>query len=429
MKLLHHISLRLSVLMALLILSWSIPFYYALIDEVNDETDDSLEKMSEIIIKRTLAGEELEEAFISNNNQFTIRDVSAEYAASHDHIRYEDREVYVKEMREYESARMLTTIYCDDDGNFHELEVYTPHIEKDDLRETIFKWMLTLALILLFGTMLLNTLSMRQTMKPLYNLLRWTELFRLHKKTSKLVNPTNIDEFRQLNETVEQSMLRSQKQYEIQKNFIGNASHELQTPLAVCMNQLELLMEDPALGEEQIVEIGKVIRKLQNMVQLNRTLLNLSRIENGQFTKSELVSFQNLTERILSDLQSIFTAMQIHVEMRSPSDFQHVMDPTLATMLLTNLLKNAFVHNRQGGRIVLESSADHFRISNTGTENALPTNQIFEPFYHSPDKPNSTGLGLPITKSICRQSGLYIKYEYLDAMHCFEVGKDHTDLK
>ena len=195
MKLLHHISLRLSVLMALLILSWSIPFYYALIDEVNDETDDSLEKMSEIIIKRTLAGEELEEAFISNNNQFTIRDVSAEYAASHDHIRYEDREVYVKEMREYESSRMLTTIYCDDDGNFHELEFYTPHIEKDDLRETIFKWMLTLALILLFGTMLLNTLSMRQTMKPLYNLLRWTELFRLHKKTSKLVNPTNIDEF------------------------------------------------------------------------------------------------------------------------------------------------------------------------------------------------------------------------------------------
>lgn len=428
MKLLHHISLRLSVLMALLILSWSIPFYYALIDEVNDETDDSLEKMSEIIIKRTLAGEELEEAFISNNNQFTIRDVSAEYAASHDHIRYEDREVYVKEMREYESARMLTTIYCDDDGNFHELEVYTPHIEKDDLRETIFKWMLTLALILLFGTMLLNTLSMRQTMKPLYNLLRWTELFRLHKKTSKLVNPTNIDEFRQLNETVEQSMLRSQKQYEIQKNFIGNASHELQTPLAVCMNQLELLMEDPALGEEQIVEIGKVIRKLQNMVQLNRTLLNLSRIENGQFTKSELVSFQNLTERILPDLQSIFTAMQIHVEMRSSSDFQYVMDPTLASMLLTNLLKNAFVHNRQGGRIVLESSADHFRISNTGTENALPTNQIFEPFYHSPDKPNSTGLGLPITKSICRQSGLYIKYKFSDAMHCFEIGKESSDI-
>ena len=105
MKLLHHISLRLSVLMALLILSWSIPFYYALIDEVNDETDDSLEKMSEIIIKRTLAGEELEEAFISNNNQFTIRDVSTKYAASHDHIRYEDREVYVKEMREYEDFR------------------------------------------------------------------------------------------------------------------------------------------------------------------------------------------------------------------------------------------------------------------------------------------------------------------------------------
>ena len=70
MKLLHHISLRLSVLMALLIIFWSIPFYYALIDEVNDETDDSLEEMSEIIIKRTLAGEELEEAFISNNNHY-----------------------------------------------------------------------------------------------------------------------------------------------------------------------------------------------------------------------------------------------------------------------------------------------------------------------------------------------------------------------
>ena len=429
MKLLHHITLRLSILMSLLILFWSVPFYYALIEEVNDETDDSLEEMAETIIKRTLAGEELGSAFSSSNNQFHIRDVSAEYAATHDHIRYEDREVYVKEMREYESARMLTTIYCDDDGAFHELEVYTPHIEKDDLRETIFKWMLALALTLLLGTMLLNTLSIRLTMKPLYNLLKWTEQFRLHKKMSKLVNPTNIHEFRQLNETVEQSMLRSQKQFELQKNFIGNASHELQTPLAVCMNHLELMLEDPNLEEKQIVEIGKVIRTLKNMTQLNRTLLVLFRIDNGQFTQSECVSFRELTERILTDLQSIFASMDIRVETRSSSDFQYVMDPTLASMLLTNLLKNAFVHNRQGGRIVLDSSADHFRISNTGTENVLPTNQIFEPFYHSPDKPNSTGLGLPITKSICRQSDLYIKYEYLDAMHCFEVGKDHADLK
>lgn len=428
MKLLHAISLRLLALTAIVLAFWSFFFYFEMIEEVNDEVDDTLEDYAEAIIVRSLAGEEIPTVSIGTNNQFFQKPVSEEYARQHKHIRYSDRDVFIHEKNEYEPARVLSYIYQDNDGQFHELEVSTPHIDKDDLRETIFY-----AVVVLFGSLLLSVIavsvfSIHRTMRPLRRLLRWVENFQIGKKSQPLDNPTRIREFAQLNTTVEESMMRSQQLFEQQKTFLGNASHELQTPIAATMNRLEMLINDDTLSEAQMGSLLKAIHSLENMSQLNRSLLTFSKIENGQFNDAQGVDFTRLAEEILTELQPLFALRKITVEKQWRESFVPAIDPTLARMMLTNLMKNAFVHNRDGGTIVIESRSQRFSIANDGQEQPLDAEKIFEPFFRNAlksqkteEEKNTSGIGLALVRAICIQSNLTIRYDFENSRHHFHI--------
>lgn len=428
MKLLHAISLRLLALTAIVLAFWSFFFYFEMIEEVNDEVDDTLEDYAEAIIVRSLAGEEIPTVSIGTNNQFFQKPVSEEYARQHKHIRYSDRDVFIHEKNEYEPARVLSYIYQDNDGQFHELEVSTPHIDKDDLRETIFY-----AVVVLFGSLLLSVIavsvfSIHRTMRPLRRLLRWVESFQIGKKSQPLDNPTRIREFAQLNTTVEESMMRSQQLFEQQKTFLGNASHELQTPIAATMNRLEMLINDDTLSEAQMGSLLKAIHSLENMSQLNRSLLTFSKIENGQFNDAQGVDFTRLAEEILTELQPLFALRKITVEKQWRASFVPAIDPTLARMMLTNLMKNAFVHNRDGGTIVIESRSQCFSIANDGQEQPLDAEKIFEPFFRNAlksqkteEEKNTSGIGLALVRAICIQSNLTIRYDFENSRHHFHI--------
>ena len=92
MKLIYYIIIRISLVLSVLLTGWAILFYFAVMDEVNDEVDDSLEDYSEIIIIRALAGEELPSKNTASNNQYFLREVTKEYAGSCDDIIYKDLE-------------------------------------------------------------------------------------------------------------------------------------------------------------------------------------------------------------------------------------------------------------------------------------------------------------------------------------------------
>ena len=140
MKLIYYIILRITLALTFILTVWAIFFYVTMIDEVNDEVDDALEDYSETIIIRALAGEKLPSKTNGSNNQYYMMEVSKEYAESREDIQYKDSMVYIEEKEETEPARILTTIFKDDEGRYHELTVSTPSIEKDDLRDAIQVW-------------------------------------------------------------------------------------------------------------------------------------------------------------------------------------------------------------------------------------------------------------------------------------------------
>ena len=398
----------------------------AVVEEVNDEVDDTLEDYSEGLIIRALSGEDMPTASNGSNNQYYLYEVSESYAASHPQITYRDEMVFITEKSETEPARVLITIFRTEDERYMELVVYTPTIEKLDLLRAILGWIIFLYVLLLLIILSINIWVFRKNMKPLYVLLKWLDSSQLGKKNEPLENTTKITEFRKLNAATMAFAERGEKLFEQQKTFIGNASHEMQTPLAICRNRLEMLMEDETLTEHQLNELIKTHQTLENLTRMNRSLLLLCKIENGQFADTRSVCLNDILAHYLDDYKEVYAYRNITVTVTTDSSFCVEMNDSLVSVLVTNLLKNSFVHNIDGGFIYIKITANTFEISNTG-EKPLDRERIFERFYQGQKKGGSTGLGLALVDSICKANHLTIDYTYVENRHIFTISKQNSE--
>lgn len=422
MKLVCRILLHLAWALSLLLAAWAVLFYVTMIDEINDEMDDALEARAEVILTRVLAGRELPAPASEGNNAYFLNEVSAEYAAAQPRERYSDEEIFIPERDDEEPARVLRKVFHDRDGRWYELTVMTPTIEKEDLREAILGWIVSLYLFLLGMILLVTVVVLYRTMRPLYALLRWLDGYTVGAQNPPLVVETSVTEFRRLNDAARRYAERAEETFERQKQFIGNASHEMQTPLAVCRNRLEMLVDDaPMLTEEQLGEIAKVQRTLDYLVRLNRSLLLLSKIDNGQFPETEAVDMNALVRRTAEDMEEIYAYRNMRFTLADEGPLTVRMNPSLAGSVVANLVKNAFVHGDAGGEIVVTVAPRRLTVANSGAGGPLDAGHIFDRFYQGAKKEGSTGLGLAVVDAVCRLYGLKVAYSHTDGRHCFTV--------
>ncbi|MBO7268318.1 MAG: HAMP domain-containing histidine kinase, partial [Bacteroidales bacterium] len=255
MKLFNRVIIRLSVCMVVVLTLWAVLFYCAMIEEITDEVDDSLEDYAEMIMIRSLAGDTLPSNDSGSNNQYFIKEISEAEAMLRPAIVYRDEMVYVKAKKETEPARILTTIFQDRYGKYFLLEVSVPTIEKMDLIKSVVYLIITLYAGLLLAFLLVNVFVFRRSMKPFYELLEWLGSSRLGSGGNVPQIKTDTEEFSRLNEAVARYARHSEEIFQQQKQFIGNASHEVQTPIAVCINRIEMLMEDENLTQKQMEEL------------------------------------------------------------------------------------------------------------------------------------------------------------------------------
>lgn len=420
MKLILRIALRLSAVLLPLLALWAGLFYYALMGRIREETDDALWDYSELIIQRMLGGERLPQLNEGSNNSYSIIPVDSLYASAHPRLEYYDAEVYIPEKEETEPARVMTTLFQDEDGLYYELKVATPTFEKDELLATIFGWMIFLYLVLLVTVIGITILVFHRSMRPLYDLLKWLDNYRPGGKNRPVPNRTHIEEFRRLNLAAQQAVDRSEALYQQQKQFIGNASHELQTPLAVLSGRLEWLLDHTELTEEQMGEVLQMQRTLKRLSRLNKTLLLLTKIDNHQFPESTTVDIASLVREQQELYCEIFSARDIHWSLSLPETFPVQMNESLASVLVTNLMKNACLHSEPGAEVQVRLENRTLTVSNPGAA-PLDQEQVFKRFYQGAKKEGSNGLGLALVKAIADYYGLPIAYRFLDGKHCFSV--------
>ena len=420
MKLIYRVALRLSIFLLPLMALWAVLFYITMVDEINDEADDTLEDYSEMIIIRMLAGRELPPLNSGSNNSYSIVPVDEFYVDTHPRINYYDAEVYIPEKEETEPARILTTIFQDAGGNYYELKVATPTFEKEDLLRAIFFWIVILYLLLLTTTLILTMWVFHRSMRPLYELLQWLDHYRPGQKNSRVPNNTRIKEFSKLNTAAQEAVDRVENVVEQQKQFIGNASHELQTPLAVLGSRIEWLLDKTEPNEMQAEELLKMQRSLNHIVRLNKTLLLLTKIENGQFPESRPIALGSFIEEQAELYNEIYADRGLSCETDIQEDFTVEMNESLASTLTNNLLKNAFVHSEPGRKIGIIVRPRKLSVSNDGAQ-PLDADRIFDRFFQGEKKEGSTGLGLALVKAVCKYYHLGLEYRFDNGRHCFSV--------
>ena len=421
MKLLYKITLTLLVPLSLTIGIWGWLSYRTMSKKIHADTDLILKSYSSDIIMRLLSGKELPERFNGAYNTYYIKSLTPEEAAESPAVEYGEAEAFLKSQEDFASSRIRSQIFQDNEGNFRKITVSLPTFEQDMLIEHVFWWTMLLFIVLLASVLAIGLVLLNYNMKPLYRLLDWIDRYEPGMQGSKVPSDTDIVEFRKLASAIEHAVTRFETQYEERKIFIGNASHELQTPLAVCSNRIEMMLEHPDMTEALAEEMIKVHRSLSGLIRLNKTLLLLSKIENGQFPQTADVDMNALAKESIELHQEIYDHKNISAEIDGEDRFVHRIDEQMASVLIGNLVKNAFLYTPSGGTINVTMSKTGFSISNTGNA-PLDKDKVFRRFYQpSGRKEGATGLGLALAYSVCMNNGMDITYDFINDRHIFSI--------
>jgi signal transduction histidine kinase len=350
--------------------------------------------------------------------------------------RFSDQEIDFNEAQIPVARKFLTTKVFDTVAKENEAvrqlvfpvrvgqRVYTATVtksmeESEDLLVMIVS-ITTLVIVLLFTLLFfINRLAFKKLWSPFYATLAKMKKFNLAQPGKMSLEQSRINEFNDLNEALQQMTQKIKHDYESVKSFADNASHEMQTPLAVINSKLDLLIQDPSLNNKNMQQLQSIYDAVNKLTALHQSLLLLTKIENNQFTETSVVNMSELVKENLSHLEELMQNRELSVK----TDFENCrveMNSTLADILVNNLLSNTIRHSAPSATIHVATLPGEFHISNTATNGALDESTIFNRFKKN-NASNGVGLGLAIVKQICETYKFRVSYQLMHGMHRFSV--------
>lgn len=313
--------------------------------------------------------------------------------------------------------------YAEDMINIIEAVNHGQPIPKPDLEEDIMEGIMlqfcVIVGVLAVAIVLMLRFISRYLWRPFDETLRRIEAFRLEDGRLPALPDTGVKEFTRLNRALLTLMQNSLTSYRMQKEFTENASHELQTPLAVFQSRLDLLLQQPDLTEKQAGMIQGLYDVSNRLARLNRNLL-LAKIDNRQYERMENINLTAFLQDTTPFLQSIAGNITLYEEFGNDT-LTVKANCTLLESLVNNLVVNAVRHNRPGGKLRIAVKDKRIIFSNTSDEPALDSSLIFNRFYRPSEKVKGNGLGLAIVRAICDYHGWEVTYQYKDGLHIFTV--------
>jgi signal transduction histidine kinase len=289
--------------------------------------------------------------------------------------------------------------------------------EKNELLQDIGLYMFFLFFSLLLISILINYLIARRLWQPFYDSVKIAGKFDIQADTPLNLPETDINEFNQLNEVFNNMTRKMRNDYLNLKEFSENASHEIQTPLAVIRSKADLLMQQKNLNKDSINLVKAINEATSRLFKLNQGLLLISKIENQVFHEKKLVSLKKIVEAGLENYREIMLLKKIAVEVEASDEAMVEMNDVLAEVLISNLLSNAVRFNIDGGFIKCHIDNKYLIISNSGLQITINPEDLFMRFHKNSDNPQSVGLGLSIVKKITESYGMDITYSYQKGIH------------
>lgn len=415
------------VILLLIIAVWAALFYAYILDEVYDNVDDGLKDRKIQIIKAVYHDPKLLDSKDFGFNEFKIKPISeSEYK---DKSRFYNKMFYMEYDDKDQPYRVLETDFIDQFGKRQRLEIRTSTVEQDELVYDLTTALIVLYILLVISIVAVNGYLLNKAMRPFYAILDRLKKYQFGISSSQEAQRYAIKEFEELNVEIEEMIDRNELVFHQQKQFIENASHELQTPLAIVINKIDLVIQNDDLDRKQMNFLSEVKGDLRRMAGLNKSLLMLSKIENSQFNKTEKVDFNEMISELVKSYEDFIEFKKVHVSIVEKGFFGADFNPDLAGILLSNLLKNAVKYNIEEGvvNIIIKDNELIFQNSSNGIP--LDEAQIFNRFYKQGSDHSSTGLGLSIISTITKQyPGWDIVYKFEEKMHCFILSKNNAGL-
>lgn len=423
MKLLNQSIKYLAIALLFVVALWALAFYFSMLNQIKDSIDEELEHQKRLIIRNTLSDAIIATKPDFDENLYTLERINKRAALSAKD-QYLDTEILMQDaddpIPELEPVRMLVTVFRAN-NSYYQLKIVNPIIEQNDLIKALLWNVIGLYIILILSIIFINNFILKKLWQPFYTFLEQLKLYKIDDSKPLSKTKTNIQEFKDLQQTVDEMTQKSVNAYNRQKEFTENAAHELQTPIAIARNKIELLFEENNLTENQVQKLTETYQVLQRLTKLNKSLLLLSKIENIQIMEEQEINFNELVKQNIKELEEIALFKKVEIVVAEKDSLVRKMNKSYAQILVANLLKNAIYHNIENGKIEILIDTQQLSISNTGNEEKLDNDKIFNRFQKYNSFSNSTGLGLAIVKAIASIYRLEINYYFQDKKHCFQL--------
>lgn len=339
---------------------------------------------------------------------------------------------YSPKHREQEPYREIAgTIMVD--GKMYRLVICSSLIENEDLLGSILQVQAIVLVMLIGGMLWINQKISKRLWRPFYVALKNMQQFELNKQTDLPFLSSTTDEFNELNKAIRNLFSRNSGIFQQQKEFTENASHEMQTPLAIYQSKLELLMQTSPLSEEQAELINELDDTNRRLIKLNKSLLLLTKIENNQYQTTDEVEIAALCKKLVWQFRPRAEERNIAIYEELTTAVMVRVNRSLIEILIGNLLSNAIRYNIDDGAIAVRTERTALIIENTGIPVPLQAGKIFNRFYKQTGQTStivrldnrgheeSTGLGLAIVKNICTLYHYTIDYTFNGGRHVFRL--------
>lgn len=293
-------------------------------------------------------------------------------------------------------------------------------IEKEDLIVSIALLFLVVIIILLLGILIITKISSKRLWAPFYDTLNQIQGFEIDKNKKPNFMHTDVEEFNRLNKNLDRLIEKNTDIYNNQREFVENAAHELQTPLALFQTKIDTLFQLD-VSKEQSEVLSSLNKDVSRLNRLNKNLLLLSKIENENYFDKQSIVINEYLKKHLDFFTEQAKAKNLNIVIEYTEKLKIEGNPSLTEVLINNLFLNAIRHNIKNGEISIIITGESITFSNTGQEMPLAVDKLFNRFSKANPSSQGNGLGMAIIKKITEISHWKIDYGFENNLHRFTV--------
>jgi len=385
---------------------------------INSQFNKKLIAEKEQLIFELHSYEDLKEAYYLNiGDKITLESISMSEAVP---LTWMDTLLY----DEYQKSEMAfrQIIFSEIvDGNNYLITISKSLLSTDELITNIEEIMLVMMFTIVVSLILITNRISKKVWQSFYNSLQFLRHYDIKKPRKPQFSKTKIEEFKQFNEVISLMIEKSINDYEALKEFSDNASHEIQTPLAIIKAKSELLMQDESLTEEVMNGISIIYTAANRLSNLNHDLTNLTKIDNNEFPEVKSIPLKEFLNEKLAQFEDLIRLKGIKVIEEFNAEPELVMNESLCHMMISNLLNNSIRHNVENGNIKIHLSTNKMEIENTGNPIHQEPSLLFQRFKKNSELKDSSGLGLSLVKKICDVYEFDISYTVHTNVHTISI--------